>query len=54
MKPYTIGVWLCGELYKNVHDFICLERGKLSKVSLDDENEYDTKTIAGAVKLYFR
>ena len=45
---YTRAV-LCLEKYS----FSLLERGKLSKLSFDDEIEYDTKTVASAVKMYF-
>ena len=30
------------------------ERGKLEKISLEDECDYDTKTVASAIKFYFR
>ncbi|XP_065885496.1 rho GTPase-activating protein 10-like isoform X2 [Dysidea avara] len=31
----------------------CVERGKLEKISLEDECEYDNKTVASAIKFYF-
>ena len=31
----------------------CLEKGKLEKIDFADEFEWDTKTIASAVKGYF-
>ena len=33
---------------------IFIEKGQLSKISLDDETKYDTKTVASAVNMYFR
>ena len=33
---------------------ITIERGKLEKISLEDECEYDNKTVASAIKFYFR
>lgn len=36
------------KLYKD-----CLEKGKLDKIDFADEIEWDTKTIASAVKSYF-
>lgn len=34
---------------------IFIEKGRqLSKISLDDETKYDTKTVASAVNMYFR
>jgi len=49
MYPICLFIMFISELI-----FHFLEKGRLSKISLDDEIEYDTKTVASAVKMYFR